>query len=260
MPTVKAIFGLGITTPNSARCKLDAYKSVSSVGYVDSSCTVWPKDPVVVVAGLNVFARFASKMRRSQVLVVSDVPALLRSVEQIVPLDYTNKVSYLFHYIEPDFSIVTKAMKKETTVDVVYNSVDQLGFVVNNLRRSDTTINAFIGLLNNIPFTGRGNIYFALEAFFTAETPNIDPFITVLNKEAKDSSLDMERDRLIQAFCEKADDYHKAYNSKLSAAQAAEKFGVDAYALSYFSSKINGLASPKRYLAKQPKRKSLNGR
>lgn len=256
MTAVRAIFGLGITSPEHALIRLRSYKRLAeqgSVAYVVASTAKWPiKAKVVVVAGANVLAKWIEKIRTEQVLVISEVPALLRSIGNVVPLDFNTKVSYVFNYVEPDFSKVANAVRGTAYVKLVYNNVDQLGYVVNNLKKADDTINALIGLLSNVPFLGRSKIYQAITAFFTAPTANTDNLIEVLDTQLKGTTLLDEKNRFIATFCDHAAAYHAAFNSKLASATAAEKYKVDAYALAYFKTKLNAQEPPKRRLAKQP--------
>lgn len=259
MPTLRALFGLGITSPVYASTRLQKYKAVTSLEVVTAATKTWPsKAKVVIVTGLNVFARFTAKMQPTQVIVVSDIPSLLSCIDGLVPLDYSRKVSYIFNYCEPDFIKVTKAIKQNNKVDVAYNKVDQLGYVINNLKKSDDTINSLIGLLSNIGFSGRNRIYLALDKFFTQSKPDINIVIEAIDKEAKDATLETERIKFTSAFCDNADAYHQAYNSGLATANAAQKFEVDSYALSYFKTKLNALEAPKKRLAKQPSMKGLH--
>lgn len=249
---VRAIFGLGITSPKYV---LDRIAKKVDITVVDAATDNWPKNAVVIVSGLNVLQRFIKHLRKNQVIVISDIASLLISIPNLVSLDYSNKVSYIFNYMEPDLLQILRAAKSSNTVEMLYNNVDQLGYVINTLKSSDDTINALIALQSNLGFSARGRINMALKEFFT-NSYNIDKFVVALDKECT-TSLVIEKNRFVALFVDRAEDYYNAYQSPKSTKDAAKEFKIDEYALSYLKKKCNALVAPSVRLAKQPKPKGL---
>ncbi len=99
--TCKALLGLGITSPTYLLGVLSRHKIIRSmlIEIVDAATYKYPtKADIVVFASLRELIRFVESIRETQVVVVSDVPTLLREISDVVPLDFDNRRSFEFNF------------------------------------------------------------------------------------------------------------------------------------------------------------------
>lgn len=251
----KALFGIGITSPYGAYDKLTGMKALAGkVGVVTQITKTWPTNKeVVVVNNIGVFAKFQDAIKPSQVVVISDVVTLLSTIPELIPLDYSNVVSYSFNFKEPDYKLVALALRsKKKPITTTVNSLDQLGQVINKYKQSDPTLNVILALLSNLPFKSRGVLMHAFDTFFKNPVPKVKRLIKTVTEAVPEKSLAPEIEKFSKVFLEKGKSYHEAINSKLSSQQAAEKFALDPYALSFFKKKMQALAPVKVRLDQVP--------
>ena len=240
----KQVFGLGVTS--CADFLTLAYKKIkipeNNVAYVSSLSTVWPKRAtLVIVDGIKQLAKFSEHVHNKQVVVVSDVPVLIRTVQFIDAIDYEMGQSFEFNFKKPNVQAVRIALARAGgEVEVRIRNTNQLGYVIDKLKKTDALVSLFVATMASVDFAGRGRIYAAFIDMCGKSKFAPSKFIASVEAIKSEFNADEVKALLLQ-FNKSGKDYYLAIKSELDAKQAAAKYDVDPYGISYFRSKIRAM-------------------
>ena len=234
----RGLFGLGITSLNDFVALVSKYKAVKDEGitYINSSSFSIPKKTsLVVFESVREIIRFHSQIKPTMVIVVSDTPVILKDIREIVPLDYSNERSFEFNFKEIDIQTVLRAFKVKGTVTSSFTSYDNLGYHVDRVKSTDgKLLNAYLSVSSSMPFDIRSIFKQAIIKFLTETKPKQDIVTNAIEKLAKKYIFPEDVKIFNQIFAAEYKNLHGAINSSDMVANAALKFDIDKYAVSYF--------------------------
>lgn len=240
----KQIFGLGVTS--CADFLTLAYKKIkikeSSVAYVSSIATDWPKRAtLVIVDGIKVLARFSDKMHNNQVVVVSDVPVLIRTLRFVDAIDYEMAQSFQFVFKPVNIAAVKTALSRAGgEVEVRIRNTNQLGYVIDSQKKTDALVSLLVAALASVDYEGRGKIYRAFADM--CGKPKFDGTKFIAAVEATKSQFnESEINAFVMQFKKTGKNYYNALRSDLDAKEAAAEYDVDPYGVGYFRKKLRAL-------------------
>lgn len=240
--TCKIIFGLGVTSVSDFVALMSKYKLVKEKGiqYVNANTTIYPKKAgLVVFSGVRELFRYHKSIRETQVLVVSEIPTVLKEVKDIVPLDYDQQRSFEFNFKEVDPHTVLLALRSKTVrITSEFTSYDNLGYHVERVKNTGDFIASYIALTSNLPFNVRTSIRRLLQKFFQAKKPHADTVISGVKDLCQDYSVKSEIQRFAELFSEQAEAYHAAINHAGNIASVSKQYEVDQYAVAYLKKMI----------------------
>lgn len=240
----KQIFGLGVTS--CADFLTLVYKKVkipeNNISYVSSLTTMWPKRAtLVIVDGIKVMTRFADKINNKQVVVVSDVPVLLRTLKFIDAIDYEMQTSFCFMFKPVNIQAVRTALSRAGgEVEVRIRNTNQLGYVIDSQKKTDPLVSLLVATMASIDFAGRGKIYGAFRDMCAQDKFNSTKFVAAINS-TKSNFNSEEITAFLAQFKKSGKDYYKAIRSDLDTKEAAEEYDVDPYGVAFFRKKIRSL-------------------
>lgn len=248
----KKLFGLGVTSCADFLNLAYRIKTLSEkdIAYVSSTTSVWPrKATLVVVDGIKQLVKFAEVVNSKQVVVVSDVPVLIRSLSFVEALDYEMEVSFCFNFRPVNIKAVRLALvKTDGEVEVRIRSLNQLGYVIDSLKKTDAMVSLFVATMASVDFTGRGKINNAFVDMCNAA--KYDPTKLIASIEAiKNEYNANEVAAFVLQFKKSGKDYYEAIRSDLDAKAAAIKHDIDPYGVSYFRKKIRALGIANKRIA-----------
>ena len=234
----KAILGLGITSVLDFVRLCDKYKTLreSGISYYSATTSKFNKKATLhVFDSVKELFRFVHYLKSNHVVVISDVPAILKEIKGIIPLDYDQQRSFEFNFkkIDPNqISSIVRSKSISITSSLVSN--DNLGYHIDRIKNTSDMIAAFITLTSNLPFDQRTVIRKALFKFFKAKKSDYKIVVSVISDIAKTFKIKEEAKKFNDVFKEEADKYHRAVNAQgTSLTSIANQHGVDAYTLSY---------------------------
>ena len=240
----KQIFGLGVTS--CADFLTLAYKKIkipeNSVAYVSQLTTVWPKRAtLVIVDGIKQLAKFSEHVHNKQVVVVSDVPVLIRTLQFVDAIDYEMAQSFEFTFKPVNIQAVRVALARAGgEVEVRIRNTNQLGYVIDSLKKTDALVSLFVATMASVDFTGRGRIYNAFVDMCGKDKYAPSKFVAAIEAIKSEFNADEVTAFLLQ-FSKSGKDYWTAIRSDLDPKAAAAEYDVDPYGISYFRNKIRAL-------------------
>lgn len=240
----KQIFGLGVTS--CAEFLNLVYKKIkipeNNVAYVSSLTTMWPKRAtLVIVDGVKTLTRFAEMVNNKQVLVVSDVPVLIRTLRFIDAIDYDMQQSFCFMFKPVNIQAVRLALSRSGgEVEVRIRNTNQLGYVIDSLKKTDTLVSLLVAAMASIDFEGRGKIYDAFRALCNNDKFNSTKFLATVESIKSDFNKN-EIKAFITQFKKSGKDYYLAIRSDLDTNEAAAEYDVDPYGISFFRKKLRAM-------------------
>lgn len=240
----KQIFGLGVTS--CADFLTLAYKKLkvpeNKVSYVSGVTTVWPsRASLVIVDGIKQLAKFSDYIHNRQVIVVSDVPVLIRTLTFVDALDYDMVQSFAFNFKPVNIQAVRVALSRAGgEVEVRINNTNQLGYVIDSLKKTDALVSLFVATMASVDFTGRGRIYNAFADMCAAPKFVSTKFLASV-EQARNEFNEAEVNAFVMQFNKSGKNYYDAIRSDLDAKAAGEEYDADPYGVSYFRKKIRSL-------------------
>jgi len=236
--TCKAILGLGITSVLDFVRLCDKYKALREAGvayYTATSSKFNKKATIQVFDSVKELFRFVGYINKTHVVVISEVPAILKEIKCMVPLDYDQHRSFEFNFKPVDVSYLSKIARSKTGfVESSLVSNDNLGYHIDRIRNTSDLIATFITLTSNLPFDQRTVIRKALFKFFNAKKPDPSIVTSMIIEIAKTFKVKDEAKKFNEVFVEEASKYHTAVNIQgNSLSTIANQCGVDTYTLSY---------------------------
>lgn len=241
--TAKAFFGLGITSVADFFKLMTKSQVVreKGVGYINANSLDYNKKAALIIFdGLREFFRFSKEIRAHQVVVISDIPTVLKEIKDIVPLDFDNQRSFEFNFMPIDPKVVIRVLNSKTAeVKTTFTKYSNLGYHVERVKNTSDIMAAYIGLTTLLNFNLRHKLRRSLSKFFQEKKCNVK-LVTNLVKQfideenAKNSKLKEEAMIFIQRFEDQGQDYHKAVRSNTASKVVAKQYGADPYAINYF--------------------------
>ena len=244
--TCKAILGLGITSVIDFVRLCDKYKVLREAGVSWYSATTFKfnkKANIHVFDSVKELFRFVHHLKPNHVVVISEVPTILKEVKGIIPLDYDQQRSFEFNFKQIDPNFIAKVLKSKTlSVESSLVSNDNLGYHIDRIRNTSDMIAAFITLTSNLPFDQRTIIRKALFRFFNGKKIDTKIVTTVISDIAKTFKVKDEAKKFIEVFSNEGFKYHQAVNTQgTSLSTIANQCGVDTYTLSYMKKLIRNM-------------------
>ena len=240
----KQIFGLGVTS--CADFLTLVYKKVkikeSSIGYVSSIATEWPKRAtLVIVDGIKALARFSDKVHNKQVVVVSDVPVLIRTLRFVDAIDYEMAQSFQFVFKPVNIQAVRIALARAGgEVEVRIRNTNQLGYVIDSQKKTDALVSLLVAALASIDYAGRGRIYKVFADMCSKPKFDGSKFIEVV-VSSKGQFNEAEINAFVMQFKKTGKNYYLAIRSDKDAKEAAAEYDVDPYGVGYFRKKLRAM-------------------
>lgn len=236
--TCKAILGLGITSVTDFVALCNKYKALREAGisyYTPSSVKFNKKDHIQVFDSVKELFRFVGALNSSHVVVISEVPAILKEIRGMIPLDYDQQRSFEFNFKQIDVNVISKVLKSKTqTVESALVSNDNLGYHIDRIKNTSDMTAAFISLTSNLPFDQRTVLRKSMAKFFSAKKPDVKVVTDTIAEIAKTFKVKDEAKKLIEVFTNEGSKYFTAVNAEgTSITTIANQHGVDAYTLSY---------------------------
>lgn len=236
--TCKAILGLGITSVIDFVRLCDKYKVLREAGVTYYSATTLKfnkKADIQVFDSVKELFRFVHYLKPNHVVVLSEVPTILKEVKGLIPLDYDQQRSFEFNFKQIDPNQIIKIVKsKSLSIESSLVSNDNLGYHIDRIRNTSDMIAAFITLTSNLPFDQRTIIRKALFKFFNSKKVDTKIVTTIISDIAKTFKVKDEAKKFNDVFTEEGSKYHLAVNTQgTSLSTIANQCSVDTYTLSY---------------------------
>lgn len=236
--TAKCVFGLGVTSSTDFVRLAARYKPLRDIGieYINASTQKYPsRAGVVVFEGVRELFRCVAKIKPHQVLVVSEIPSLIKEVADWVALDFDNTRSFEFNFKPVDITAVIRAVRSKTlSVTSSVTTYDNLGYHVDRVSSSDKFIASWLALTSALAFNRRDIIKRGMVRFLGNKRCNPAIVISAVQDAVKGTTLfDEQVKQFVDLFEANANAYHQAINSELAPAISSKRFGVDQYAITY---------------------------
>ncbi len=240
--TAKCILGLGITSVIDFVRLMSKYKAIRDLGieYVTSNTYAITKGKqLVIFDSVRELFRMHEMIKPNMVVVISDTPVILKEIPDLIPLDYSTERSFEFNFLEIDPHKVMRHMRGKETVTSRFVNFDNLGYHVNRVRGGGELINAYLAITSSMPYDIRSKLREATVKFFMAKKANVATITDCLDVIGKKYAFTDDVTKFKASLTKHYKDYYDAVNSGDAAAQAAKKFNIDAYAVSYFRKLLN---------------------
>lgn len=235
--TCKCIFGLGITSVAGFVELMSKYKAVKELGifYANANTVTYNKKAgLVVFDGVREVFRFHKMIRSTQVLVISEIPTVLKELSDVVPLDFDQQRSYEFNFKQVNPQEVLKAMKSKTlTMESKFVGYNNLGYHVERVKSTGDFIASYLALTSSLPFDRRTAVRKTMLKFFQSKKPKADIVTNGITDICKDFNLKNEITTFNSLFKKQADAYYAAVNNIGPITTIAKQLNVDQYAVSY---------------------------
>lgn len=246
--TMKGLYGLGITSVTDFFKLMTKYQLVRDVGvaYINANrLTYDKKSGLIIFDGLREYFRFADSIREHQVIVISDIPTILKEITDLTPLDFDMQRSFEFNFTPIDTKPVIRSIASKTArVTTTFTGYNNLGYHVERVKNTSDIMAAFIGLTTLLNFDLRNRLRRHLNAFFQEKKCNLKPVIACVQQfiaDNRDSKLKDEATTFITRFEEQGESYYKAVRATGQSKAIAKQYGVDPYAINYFRRMQNQL-------------------
>jgi hypothetical protein len=245
--TAKAFFGLGITSVTDFFKLMSRYQLIrdNGVAYINANKLVYDKKAgLVIFDGLREFFRFADSIKENQVIVISEIPTVLKEITDITPLDYDLQRSFEFNFNPADPKPVLRAVSSKTARAITrLVSYNNLGYHIERVKSTSDLMAAFISMTTQMPFDIRSKLRRAMNKFFQTkkcDTKLVTSYVKQLVSES-DTKLKDEVNTFIDLFKAQGESYHKAVRLGGQSKVLAKQFGIDPYAINYFRRMQNSL-------------------
>lgn len=235
--TCRIIFGLGITSVTDFIALASKYKPIKEAGYsyVTANSTSYNrKVGLVIFDGVRELFKFHKYIREHQIIVVSEIPTILKEVTEIIPLDFDQQRSFEFNFKEIDIHIVLRALRSKTLkITSNFTSFSNIGYHIERVKNTSELMASYISLTSNLPFDKRTLLRRALLKFFKSKKINKSIVSDSVKDICKDFNLKEEVASFIGKFNKEAEIYHQGVNHAGAVSVVAKQLSVDQYTLAY---------------------------
>lgn len=246
--TMRGLFGLGITSVTDFFKLVNKYQVIRDAGivYINATRMTYDKKATLVIFdGLREYFRFADSIKPNQVIVISDIPTILKEISDLVPLDYDNQRSFEFNFVPVDPKPVIRAVSSKTaSVTTRLTGYNNLGYHVERVKNTSDIMAAYIGLTTLLNFDLRSKLRKNLNKFFQEKKCDLRPVINCVTNfvtDNRDSKLKEEAQTFLERFKDQGEAYYKAVRATGQSKVIAKQYGVDPYAINYFRRMQNQL-------------------